>query len=44
MTNLEFWEQVFTDWCIDNEVELDVKIALLKKIQKKIQKELTLIQ
>ena len=30
MTNLEFWEQVFIDWCVDNDVEFDVKIALLK--------------
>lgn len=44
MTNLEFWEQIFIDWCIDKDVEFDTKIVLLKKIQKKIQKELTLIQ
>jgi len=44
MTNLEFWEQIFVDWCIDKDVEFDVKVVLLKKIQKKIQKELTLIQ
>ena len=44
MTNLKFWEQVFIDWCVDNDVEFDVKIALLKKIQKKLLKELTNIQ
>ena len=38
MTDLEFWEQVFTDWCIDNDVELDVKIVLLKKFKKRYKK------
>lgn len=41
MTKLEFWEQKFNEFCIDNDIEFDIKIVLLKKIQKKIQKELT---
>ena len=44
MTNLELWEQIFIDWCIDKDVEFDVKIILLKKIQERLIKELTLVQ
>ena len=44
MTNLEFLEEMFDNFCVNNDVEFDVKIIILKKIQKRIQKELTLIQ
>ena len=44
MTDLEFLEEMFDNFCINNDVEFDVKIIILKKIQKRIQKELTLIQ
>ena len=44
MTNLEFLEEMFDNFCVNNDVEFDVKIIVLKKIQKRIQKELTLIQ
>ncbi len=41
MTNLEYLEEMFNNFCILNDVEFDVKIIALKKIQKRIQKELT---
>ena len=44
MTDLEFLEEMFDNFCINNDVEFDLKIIVLKKIQKRIQKELTLIQ
>ena len=44
MTNLELWEQIFIDGCIDNNIEFDAKIELLKEIQKRLLKELTNIQ